>query len=661
MSDKNFRVRHGLEVGDTVSVDATSGDIITDGTIQTDDGTTGEVTIGGSSQGKIEIGQYNRATSGTPYIDFHSSANAVDYDVRLIASGGSGTDGQGTLTVTAATTSVGGDLTVTGNLTVNGDTTTLNTATLSVEDNIVILNSNVTGTPSLNAGIEVERGTSTNSALTWNESTDKWYQDRAGTSTVLAVNTDELTEGSTNLYYTDARSRAALSGGTGVTYSTLTGQISIGQSVGTTDNVTFGDVAVNGGDITTNQTTGTLYNTTATTVSIGGAATTTNIGATTGSSIIAGANRLTSPTIFNFAGANNYRGLLLSNLNSGTLASARNGLVMRTASTSSTLGPRGGIVFENARSNASGVLAALQGPSTTQVGDYLGEIVAGGYATDRYTTEAVATTTMAFTPYATETWVNSGTTVSNAGTGWALQLQPTATNLSATSKITTIDTTPQNLSLRSDIVGVSKGKTTQFIATGCSTSGTTLTIGTLSSGSISVGSMIQNSTNLLPAGTYIVANISGSGSGSTWTLNQSPGTLSSLTIQGAQGFVSMSGSGNVDVIGQLTTRGPIRYALTNAGNFAGGATYTPASTVSNSISCTINSGTGGFVVALTNLIADSNTGGHYQIFVQNSSGSNQTITTTGGAVNINHNLSDGSGMMITIYIVGTNAFCEHIA
>ena len=67
-----------------------------------------------------------------------------------------------------------GDVVVGGNLTVNGTTTTLNTETLAVEDNIVVLNSNVTGSPSTNAGIEVERGDSTNVSLRWNESTDKW-------------------------------------------------------------------------------------------------------------------------------------------------------------------------------------------------------------------------------------------------------------------------------------------------------------------------------------------------------------------------------------------------------------------------------------------------------------------------------------------------------
>ena len=67
-----------------------------------------------------------------------------------------------------------GDVVVGGDLTVNGTTTTLNTETLLVEDNIVVLNSGITGSPTLNSGIEVERGTSDNVSLRWNETSDKW-------------------------------------------------------------------------------------------------------------------------------------------------------------------------------------------------------------------------------------------------------------------------------------------------------------------------------------------------------------------------------------------------------------------------------------------------------------------------------------------------------
>ena len=68
------------------------------------------------------------------------------------------------------------NVTITGNLIVSGTTTTINTANLTIEDNIMILNSGQTGTPaaSLRSGIEIERGDSTNVKLQFNENTDKW-------------------------------------------------------------------------------------------------------------------------------------------------------------------------------------------------------------------------------------------------------------------------------------------------------------------------------------------------------------------------------------------------------------------------------------------------------------------------------------------------------
>lgn len=56
--------------------------------------------------------------------------------------------------------------------------------------------------------------------------------------------TDDLSEGSTNQYYADSLVDAHLSGGTGVTYSS--GAISIGQAVGTSDNVTFNNITSTG-------------------------------------------------------------------------------------------------------------------------------------------------------------------------------------------------------------------------------------------------------------------------------------------------------------------------------------------------------------------------------------------------------------------------------
>jgi hypothetical protein len=72
-------------------------------------------------------------------------------------------------------------LTVGGNLTVNGTVTSVNTETTTLNDNIIVLNNNETGAPSQNAGIEVERGTSANVSILWNESTDQWTASNNGT------------------------------------------------------------------------------------------------------------------------------------------------------------------------------------------------------------------------------------------------------------------------------------------------------------------------------------------------------------------------------------------------------------------------------------------------------------------------------------------------
>jgi len=73
-------------------------------------------------------------------------------------------------------------VTITGNLTVSGTTTSINTETLTVDDNIIVLNNNATGAPSENAGIEIERGSSTNVLLRWNETNDKWEATNDGTT-----------------------------------------------------------------------------------------------------------------------------------------------------------------------------------------------------------------------------------------------------------------------------------------------------------------------------------------------------------------------------------------------------------------------------------------------------------------------------------------------
>ena len=192
---------------------------------------------------------------------------------------------------------VSDSLTVSGDLTVSGTTTTVNSETINLADNIIALNSNFTsGSPTEDSGISVTRGGSTAKTLLWDETNDKWTVGSetfvAGTfegaltgnvtgnvtgtvSSLSNHDTDDVSEGSSNLYYTDTRARAAISvtdaggdgslaysggtitytgpsasetrahfaGGTGVSISS--GTIAIGQAVSTSSNVEFTQITTN--------------------------------------------------------------------------------------------------------------------------------------------------------------------------------------------------------------------------------------------------------------------------------------------------------------------------------------------------------------------------------------------------------------------------------
>ena len=66
------------------------------------------------------------------------------------------------------------DVIISGDLTVSGAVTSKLSEEVLIEDNVVVLNSNEAGTPSEDAGIEVERGTGSNVKVLWDESADRW-------------------------------------------------------------------------------------------------------------------------------------------------------------------------------------------------------------------------------------------------------------------------------------------------------------------------------------------------------------------------------------------------------------------------------------------------------------------------------------------------------
>ena len=91
----------------------------------------------------------------------------------------------------AANLTYGSNLTVTGNLTVNGATTSLDTVNTIIEDPIILLAKNETGTPSKDIGFIGERGDANNVAWIFDETDDTFKaglttDDGTGTAITLA-------------------------------------------------------------------------------------------------------------------------------------------------------------------------------------------------------------------------------------------------------------------------------------------------------------------------------------------------------------------------------------------------------------------------------------------------------------------------------------------
>jgi hypothetical protein len=110
-------------------------------------------------------------------------------------------------------------------LTVSGTTTTINTETILLADNIITLNSNfTTGAPTENAGIEVRRGSSSTVSFYWDESSDRWTADNTlyVNGNVVLTGTIDTGQGATEVYL-------------------------MNQNVRTTDNVVFNQVTANAG------------------------------------------------------------------------------------------------------------------------------------------------------------------------------------------------------------------------------------------------------------------------------------------------------------------------------------------------------------------------------------------------------------------------------
>jgi hypothetical protein len=124
-------------------------------------------------------------------IDDNATSTKLTLSDTTATFGVNGDFGANTLTAGASTLdslSVTGNASVSGNLTVSGSVTTTLSETVNIEDNEIVLNSNETGAPSQDGGVVIERGTSDNAALKWNETSDSWELNVGAAKADLHVN-----------------------------------------------------------------------------------------------------------------------------------------------------------------------------------------------------------------------------------------------------------------------------------------------------------------------------------------------------------------------------------------------------------------------------------------------------------------------------------------
>ena len=149
-------------------------------------GGSGDIELDATGTGNIQIKAPMQIQASNAISS--SDGNAIQFsnsiDVDAIESRSADTNlvltGNGTGNVT-----VNDSLSVTGDLTVSGTTTTVNSETISLADNIIALNSNFTsGSPTEDTGISVTRGGSSAKTLLWDETNDKWS---VGSETFVAA------------------------------------------------------------------------------------------------------------------------------------------------------------------------------------------------------------------------------------------------------------------------------------------------------------------------------------------------------------------------------------------------------------------------------------------------------------------------------------------
>ena len=170
---------------DTLTLAAAGGMTITT------NATSDTITFNSANDNDIDYVSGASFSGGTLTLTGVGNAGAsVSLDGRYLQSESDTLDsvtGRGATTTNAVTV---GDLTVNGDLTVSGAHIVTLAEEVRVQDSLFVLNHGFTGSPSEDAGLLVERGSSTNVAMIWDESADEFVfgtTAEAGADNVLTL------------------------------------------------------------------------------------------------------------------------------------------------------------------------------------------------------------------------------------------------------------------------------------------------------------------------------------------------------------------------------------------------------------------------------------------------------------------------------------------
>lgn len=137
------------------------------------------VTVESNPDGNANV---SFVTSAGAVGDVYQQANSARDQANTAYAQANAAYGEANLKLDIAGGTITGNLTISGNLEVLGNSTVLNVETLVVEDNEIILNGNVNSAPTFDAFITINRGTSPNVALKWNEDLNRWEWTDDGTN-----------------------------------------------------------------------------------------------------------------------------------------------------------------------------------------------------------------------------------------------------------------------------------------------------------------------------------------------------------------------------------------------------------------------------------------------------------------------------------------------